>query len=357
MDQPRPAGAGEPTPPARRGRRLRGFLAVCCWLYLAVVVGLWLLLREADLWWPATLLQFGPRWVAALPLALLLPAALLLRRRSLVPLLVGGLVVAWPLMNFRIPWGRLCDGTPQGMSVRVLTCNMHYHTTDSTPLDDLVADTHPEIVVLQEWSDGNASALLKAPDWHVHRERGQFIASRFPIRGTTRLGKNSDGPKGSVARHELETPAGVVTLFSVHLASPRHELYKVIHDRGRGVAAVQASSDRRWEQSEFLAHAAAEVRGPKLLAGDFNTPPESAIYRGLWEQYTDAFTAAGWGWGYTFYGGRTMVRIDHVFAGRGWACTRCWVGPDVGSLHRPVLADLVWTGEDSPPDSPAVAGE
>jgi vancomycin resistance protein VanJ len=143
-----------------------------------------------------------------------------------------------------------------------------------------------------------------------------------------------------------------VTFISVHLASPRHGIYEVIHDRARGPADIQASSDRRWEQSEFLAHEAAEVSGPKLLAGDFNTPPESAIYRGLWEPYTDAFTAAGWGWGYTFYGGRTTVRIDHIFAGRGWHCVHCWVGPDIGSPHRPVLADLVWTGDNAPREIP-----
>jgi endonuclease/exonuclease/phosphatase (EEP) superfamily protein YafD len=39
-----------------------------------------------------------------------------------------------------------------------------------------------------------------------------------------------------------------------------------------------------------------------------------------------------------------MVRIDHILAGPGWQAERCWVGPDVGSPHRPVIADLIWTG-------------
>jgi endonuclease/exonuclease/phosphatase (EEP) superfamily protein YafD len=355
MDQPPPAGAADPTPPARRGRWLRGLLAVCSWLYLAVAVGLWLLLREADLWWPATLLQFSPRWTAALPLAVLLPAALLLRRRSLGPLLLAGLVVAGPYMGFCVPWDRIAGDEPQGMRVRVMTCNMHYHEMDSTPLDDLVAGAHPDIVTLQEWSHRNSSAVMAGEGWHVHRTVRLFLASRFPIRGLTELGFHSDCPKGNIGRFELETPAGVVTLFSVHLASPRHGLYEVVHDRARGPADVQASSDLRWEQSEFLAGEARQVGGPRLLAGDFNTPPESAIYRRLWAPYTDAFTAAGWGWGYTFYGSRTMVRIDHIFGGKGWRCTRCWVGPDVGSLHRPVLADLVWTGENAPADQSAIA--
>ena len=37
------------------------------------------------------------------------------------------------------------------------------------------------------------------------------------------------------------------------------------------------------------------------------------------------------------------VRIDHILAGPGWRCGRCWVGPDVGSPHRPLLADLVYS--------------
>src|SRR5262249_28977217 len=100
----------------------------------------------------------------------------------------------------------------------------------------------------------------------------------------------------------------------------------------------------RWRQSRAVAAEAAAVRGPLLLVGDFNTPPESAIFREVWGGYTDAFTAAGWGWGYTFYGGRTSGRVDHVLAGPAWRCRRCRVAPDLGSPHRPVLADLEWQG-------------
>jgi endonuclease/exonuclease/phosphatase (EEP) superfamily protein YafD len=37
---------------------------------------------------------------------------------------------------------------------------------------------------------------------------------------------------------------------------------------------------------------------------------------------------------------KTGVRIDHILAGHGWRCRRCWVGPNIGSAHRPVIADL-----------------
>jgi endonuclease/exonuclease/phosphatase (EEP) superfamily protein YafD len=49
-------------------------------------------------------------------------------------------------------------------------------------------------------------------------------------------------------------------------------------------------------------------------------------------------------WSYTFFGGKTAVRIDHILAGPGWRCRRCRVGPDAGSPHRPVIADMTWVG-------------
>jgi vancomycin resistance protein VanJ len=41
---------------------------------------------------------------------------------------------------------------------------------------------------------------------------------------------------------------------------------------------------------------------------------------------------------------RIGLRIDHVLCGPGWWPEVCWVGPDVGSAHLPVLADLSWVG-------------
>ncbi len=200
-----------------------------------------------------------------------------------------------------------------------------------------------DVVALQEWPAAQSSSVGTWPGWHRHATSRHLLASQFPIRRVTELGNSSDGPKGSVTRYELETPAGLVHFFSVHLASPRDGIYVTIHD-DRGNADIADNSARRWQQSEYVARNASAVGRSVLLAGDFNTPPESAIFRQVWRDYADAFATAGWGWGYTFTGGRTMVRIDHVLAGDGWHCRRAWVGPSVGSPHRPVFADLIRIG-------------
>ncbi|HBO45279.1 MAG TPA: hypothetical protein DD670_15390 [Planctomycetaceae bacterium] len=35
------------------------------------------------------------------------------------------------------------------------------------------------------------------------------------------------------------------------------------------------------------------------------------------------------------------ARIDHILMRSDWWPRRCWVGPDMGSDHLPVVADLI----------------
>ena len=296
--------------------------------------------------------MFGPRWVLALLPALLLPAALALRRRALRPVVPALLVAAGPVAGFCVPWDRLGSDPPAGPRLRVLTCNMHYAKVDPAPLDRLVEETRPDVVAIQEWRDSAESGVLlrDGNGWHTHRVPGLFLASRHPIRRADRLGDNSTGEQGSVMRYELDTPAGAVTVFNLHLATPRKGLGALVGFDQQGLDEIRANSELRRRQSEFVAAEAGRVPGPVLLVGDFNTPPESAIFRRVWSGYADAFSDAGWGWGYTFRTRRTAVRIDHVLVGGGGRATKCWVGPDVGSPHRPVLADLAWpAGGPAPP--------
>src|SRR5690348_3112242 len=79
---------------AARPSRARRVVGVGCWLYLIAPFSFWLfLLGAGDRHWLATVLLFGPRWVALLPLATPLPAALIARPRSLWALAAGGAIV------------------------------------------------------------------------------------------------------------------------------------------------------------------------------------------------------------------------------------------------------------------------
>ena len=106
---------------------------------------------------------------------------------------------------------------------------------------------------------------------------------------------------------------------------------------------MDQNTEVRRNESEAAVALLDEVEGPVLIAGDFNMPVESAIYHRYWSRYTNAFSTAGFGYGYSF--GRTRkfrrwVRIDHILSGPDWRVLGCWVGPDVGSDHWPVIAEF-----------------
>jgi vancomycin resistance protein VanJ len=334
--------------PVRRGGKWRRALAILCWAYLLATIVLWLLLSQGDNWWPATMLLFSARWLFALPLAVLLPAAIFFRRRSLVVVFAAAFIVAVPVTGFNIPWRRLTTSTTAAKPFRIMTINMHYRPGDMKLLEDLIARENPDVVAIQECPAPKLSRLRRDSGWYIHATPQLLLASRYPIQQVTELGPNSESEHASVSRYELETPFGVVHLFSLHTASLRTGISDTIHEKGKGEKGpmeVQANSELRRQQLDYVAKQTAECQGPVLLVGDFNTPPESTIFDDAWSNYKDAFSQAGWGCGYTFFGAKTMVRIDHIMVGKGWTCADCRVGPNVGSPHRPVIADLIWTGE------------
>ena len=71
---------------------------------------------------------------------------------------------------------------------------------------------------------------------------------------------------------------------------------------------------------------------------------EHPLYRRDWAGYTNAFSRTRWGPGHTMFTRRIGLRIDHLLAGAGWRPERCRVGPEVGSAHRPLVAEFAWLG-------------
>jgi vancomycin resistance protein VanJ len=327
-------------------RITRRMIALGAWVALAASLAAWGLLRAADEWGPATFLMFGPRWLFVVPPTLLLLPSLLIRRRSLAPVFVALVVALWPVMGFNVPWGSKGSVPVDGPRLRVLTCNMHYADGNLTSLKSLIENLRPDVIALQEWPEEVQSNEVFGDDWHVHKDEGLFLASRHPLRRAELLGDDSTGEHGSVALYEIETPPGKVTVFSLHLASPRADLKGAVRAGPEGLTAVEANTAVRERQMTFIAGKAGRVAGPVLLVGDFNTPSESVLFRRTWKGYADAFGEAGWGWGYTFTNRWTRVRIDHVLVGGNGRASACWVGPDVGSPHRPVIAEVSWPASE-----------
>jgi vancomycin resistance protein VanJ len=329
---------------AGRVTRVRAakIIRMLCWLYLAALVGLWVVLHTtADRWWLGTLAMYGPRWFWGVPLLVLIPAAAAVRRRSLWVLSAAVAVLVVPVMGFCVPGRRVFAGASAHPRLRVLTCNVDSSKLDAGSFAVLVGELRPDLVALQGASAKHARKIFTGSDWHVRCDGELCLASRYPISDTW-VASSCDfsADCGALARYDLETPFGDLYFLNIHLASPRRGLQAVIDSGWGGAAEVRDNTRIRRRQSETVSRLAAGLPGGVLLAGDLNMPPDSSVYAEYWAQFENAFSSAGLGFGNTHFTRRTAVRVDHILAVRGWKPRHCWVGPDIGSAHRPLIADL-----------------
>jgi vancomycin resistance protein VanJ len=315
----------------------RGITAWLCWYYAILVLAAWLYLRiDGDRSWLGIIAIFAPRWIILLPLIFLFPLTLVFRRRSLWILGLTTAFAVFEVMGFCLPWRVVLDPKSSSPTVRVLTCNVHVRAADFDQLTDLIAETHPDIVVLQEWPlpVQFPPVFLNGGEWHISIIDEQFLATRFDIIAAGDLRNHS------ITQYVLGTPSGPIRLFNVHLASPHPPLFDALIGKPNGKAELEKNVQQRMVESAELSQLTRDISDPLLIAGDFNLCPDSPIFRANFGGFTDAFAHAGIGFGWTYSAHSTSTRIDHILCNSKWTCRDCWGGPDVGSPHRPVIADF-----------------
>lgn len=319
------------------------------WSYVAGLAFVALAMRCDERWWWANLLLFGPRWLAAVPLAAVAPSALFARRRQGWLLLTLSVVLSAIVLGWNVPV-RASWATAEGRVLRVLTCNIGGARQQAWRLEKYLFDVQPDVVAIEECSDAWLSRLQAGEEWHVEHRGGLCLASRFPLSRVTAM--QDDGGLGYWGTYALlcrvELPETPVTVCVVHLETPREGLDEVLGRGWRAAGDVQAETSRRARISALARRFTDQVRGPLVVLGDFNLPVESAIYRRDWSDLTNAFSATGWGMGQTKYTRWFGLRIDHVLT-KQFSIERCQVGPDVASDHRPVVADLMVAGAGDRP--------
>jgi endonuclease/exonuclease/phosphatase (EEP) superfamily protein YafD len=335
--------------------RARRILAVAVGVYVAGVLLVWALLRfYADVWWPATLILFGPRWIWGLPLVVLAPIAALRDRRLLAPLAVAALVVAIPIMGFTVALPRHAAAAPSSPDaapprrLRLMTYNVGEGTSNGTDLFRMVAEVSPDVVAIQECSAVTRVAHRQPGERYSIIAHGNLcLLSRSPIEKKEVQDPEAVsalGGTGSFVRYTVHLPAGDVSLVNIHLATVREGLEAFLASGPVGVPALKENLATRWAMSALARSFVDRAEPPLLVAGDFNLPIDSAIYRRDWSSFTNAFSAAGSGLGTTKRTRWFGVRIDHILLGPGWSCERAFIGPHLNGDHRPVVADLTWSG-------------
>lgn len=303
---------------------------------LVVLTGLALLLPGGAPW-PLT----GP---ANLLLPLAVPAPLLLvacvRRRARVAALAQAGATAVALALVAEPaWRSLAREGPSGdgPDLTVLALNLGVGLAEADDVAALCERERPDLVVLLELTRGVAAELsARLAEAYPHRAfhpggvDGKGVLSRHPILSEELFALEQGRP---YLRCRVRVDGREVELVALHLA-PSIGLLGSASAAGRDLAAIAASLD---------------PRGASLLVGDFNSTQRSGAHARLERRgFREAFDAAGRGFGFTFpvfgrYFGLPVgrfLRVDQVWFGAGLAAASARAGPDVGSDHLPLRADL-----------------
>lgn len=309
-------------------------------LYLVVLVVAYLVVQFIgdSAWWTLPLV-FGPRWVISVPLLFTLPWAVLsIRRRAMAA--VGTVAVNLLLLGVEIPW-TATNAVQSSTRLRIVSCNVQGGHADLTALSEFARKGSADVILLQENSAEAVQAVVWPGDWHRLGIHGIAVLSRFPIRAVEQTLPEGDGGAPLAMHVTLATPAGDLQISSVHLSTPRDALEAMLDHKWGGADSARENIARRDRESKLLSGAIAQSTLPVIVAGDFNLPVDSRIYRDHWGgRFGNAFSDAGWGLGYTKYTRRFGIRIDHVLSSSHWRTVECRVGPDIGSDHRPVFAEL-----------------
>lgn len=340
---------GSEDPPAatrQPASRFVRWLTAACWLWVVFVVALAAVMHLGnESWWFGTLLLYSPRWLALVPIALLAPFAACWSGRALAILLSGGVAWLFLIAGCVLHWPTDA-GSPGPDSLRVLTCNMQGHLSESGRFLALVARLQPDVVLLQEWNGQRNDEAFLDSGWNFAQSGHLWVASRLPIEVAPGLPSGTLQLSGGAGSFEVMTESGPIRLVNVHLPTPREGISEALGSRFRNVAELQSNTLARSQASSTVRQYCGADDASLVVAGDFNLPVESRIYHQHWSDLGNSFSRRGFGFGWTKYTNWHGVRIDHILFGSQWTCLHCQVCPDIGSDHRPLFAVLQRTKQD-----------
>ncbi len=285
-----------------------------------------------------------------LPLPLVLLAAALIRSRATLVLSLLPLAVFLGYYGPRFgPEPPAAAGTSGAF--RVLTFNAGGNAGGGAlaPLARTIRTVDADVVALQEVSNGTLAALREDLSSAYPYQIGSsdtVTLSRFPLQPGTDLRLGDSPYAGQQVR--IDARGREVVLTNVHVTRPGYRL-----QWRRGVVPLVRSYNpaARDAQVAELVQQVRAVGGPRLLTGDFNETEWSRPYQLITAELQDSYRDAGHGFGHTYpsnfiwgswHFSLPLMRIDYVFHSAELDATRAWVGPDGGSDHLPVVAELVF---------------
>jgi endonuclease/exonuclease/phosphatase family metal-dependent hydrolase len=244
-----------------------------------------------------------------------------------------------------------CQSAPKEASAgtfRVMTYNIHHGAGLDGKIDfgriaDLIKREQADIVALQEVDKG------------VQRTAGRDCPAELAaLTGMTCVFSNNFHYQGG------EYGNAVLTRFPIKRWTNRHYqmlrpgeqrglLQLVLDVHGRELVFLDTHIDFRPDDAERLLNAAEMLEvmrayhgRPIILCGDFNDTPGSRTCQKIAQAFTDTWTVAGAGDGFTMPAEQPRKRIDYIWLSKDSALEplKAWVPQSQASDHLPVVAEF-----------------
>lgn len=312
-----------------------------CLGFLFVLPILWI--AFADSHWLLILLRFAPPLAYLAVLVLVSSAAMLYKVRYFWHGAAAGFIfVLTYYMGFQLHFSQ--EQTTVRLSV--MSFNIHAGTGGEDAIGSFLASSGCDIIGLQEarkplvvnLPDPVPKIRTMLPGYSLARggSRGELVTlSRYPIVS------NAEHPLDDLSAC-TEVVADVrgrkLRFLNVHVITgdPKGLL------KGKGADFRQRlilTARTRCIQARALHDLISRSNLPIVLAGDFNSPPDSELYRILKRDLKDSFSEAGSGFGFTYKANLPLWRIDYIWAG-DLKISRCQTLNPGLSDHRAVEAFL-----------------
>lgn len=251
---------------------------------------------------------------------------------------IGSLIALFAAV---LPYTFLPSPAPDlgGRGLTLVSANVLVENPDPQPFLSIPEVASSDILVLQEmrarWQDALAASGYwpheSSRDLRVNSDMKVF--SRFPILDERTVSPDSPDTGGRHAvRLELLVDRRPVILYAIHPQTPRRS----------GMWRERAAYFRDLEASLRDEPAGA----PVIVAGDWNTPPWSPVFRDFLSSTGYNTTESRW-WPEptrfsTRFGGITWLGtpIDRIVLSPNVGLVELVMGPQFGSNHLPVIARL-----------------
>lgn len=241
---------------------------------------------------------------------------------------------AWTMLPYWLPAAQPAAPSAGATAepVSLISLNVLRFNADTAPAIDYLRRRAADVVAVLEVSPEWGQALESLTDVYPHRlitprpdSFGLALLSRWPLGNPLVVDLGDTGYPGVVS--DIERPAGRFRVIVIHPYPP----------------AGRAKTERLVRYLHATAAAAAHSPLPCIVAGDFNATPWSAGFRGFATGSGLRDTALGRGVQSTWNARSLFLRIpiDHIFAPPTATVVRRTIGPDVGSDHFPVEAELL----------------